>query len=112
MSALTAFILREFPDIIKNQPEIIDTAISAIPAIADTKGSENSNYSNYSRVVSSNFNFGNLQREADWRNEIARKEGRTSRYCRCGRLAECAWPLDRRREMWRYNWCLDTSGNA
>ena len=112
MSALTAFILREFPDIIKNQNEIRDTAISAIPAIPDTKGSENSNYSNYSRVVSSKFNFGSLQREADRVNEIARKEGRTDRFCRCGRLAECAWPLEGPRQMWRCVDCYPVKGRS
>lgn len=45
-----------------------------------------------------------LQREADRRNLQAQREHRSDRYCRCGRLAECAWPLEGRREMWR---CLD-----
>ena len=41
-----------------------------------------------------------LQAVADKRNETARRAKRTDRWCRCGRLAEFAWPLEGRREVW------------
>ena len=64
------------------------------------------------RGTSGTFNWVLLQTEADKRNINAQHNRLTDRYCRCGRLAEYAWPLDRRREIWRCNWCLDTSGKA
>jgi hypothetical protein len=51
-----------------------------------------------------------LQREADRRNIKAQREHLTDRYCRCGRLAEYAWPLEGRREMWRCVDCYPVKG--
>jgi hypothetical protein len=55
--------------------------------------------------TSGTVNWTLLQREADRRNIKAQREHRTDRYCRCGRFAECAWPLESRREMWRCDEC-------
>lgn len=52
------------------------------------------------------------QVEADKRNTVAKREGSTFRYCRCGDYAECAWPLDGRREVWRCFQCIETAGKA
>lgn len=62
--------------------------------------------------TSGTVNWTLLQREADRRNMKAQREHRSDRYCRCGRLAECAWPLEGRREMWRCFDCLDPDGSA
>ena len=51
-----------------------------------------------------------LQRDADRRNDQARRDGRTDRYCRCGKLSMLAWPLEGRREMWRCLECYPTQG--
>lgn len=53
-----------------------------------------------------------LQAEADMRNAKAKRERRTDRYCRCGRLSECAWPLDGQHDVWRCFACLPTNGSA
>ena len=53
-----------------------------------------------------------LQAEADRRNTIAKQERRTDRYCRCGGLSECAWPIDGRREVWRCFSCLPIMGSG
>jgi hypothetical protein len=53
-----------------------------------------------------------LQRDADVRNNQSRFDGKTDRYCRCGRLAELAWPLEGRQEMWRCFGCLEPRGRA
>lgn len=52
------------------------------------------------------------QAEADKRNTQAKREGSTFRYCRCGDYAECAWPLDGRRELWRCFACLPAIGRG
>lgn len=39
-----------------------------------------------------------LQQNADQLNNEARRDGRTDRYCRSGKLSTLAWPLDSRRE--------------
>jgi hypothetical protein len=53
-----------------------------------------------------------LQREADKRNLNALREGITDRWCRCGVLAELAWPIDGRREVWMCPGCAPTAGRA
>jgi hypothetical protein len=53
-----------------------------------------------------------LQNEADRRNLIALREGRTDRFCACGRLARLAWPDGARREVWRCDDCAPTAGRA
>ena len=53
-----------------------------------------------------------LQAEADKRNMKAQSDHLTDRYCRCGRLAEYAWPLEGRREMWRCVDCYPVKGRA
>jgi hypothetical protein len=53
-----------------------------------------------------------LQRDADRRNLNALREGRTDRYCACGRLARLAWPEGNRREVWRCDDCAPTAGRA
>lgn len=57
-------------------------------------------------------NLTSLQREADRRNATEYRNGSTFRYCRCGSLAECAWPLEGRRELWRCFRCLEPMGVA
>lgn len=57
-------------------------------------------------------NINSLQREADRRNAIEHRDGSTFRYCRCGSLAECAWPLEGRRELWRCFRCIEPMGLA
>jgi hypothetical protein len=52
------------------------------------------------------------QRDADRRNLNALREGRTDRYCACGRLARLAWPEGNRREVWRCDDCAPTAGRA
>ena len=64
------------------------------------------------RETSGTVNWTLLQREADRRNIKAQREHRTDRYCRCGRFAECAWPLEGRREMWRCFECLVPDGST
>jgi hypothetical protein len=53
-----------------------------------------------------------LQTKADRRNLTAIREGRTDRYCACGRLARLAWPEGNRREVWRCDECAPTAGRA
>jgi hypothetical protein len=53
-----------------------------------------------------------IQREADRRNLQALREGKTDRYCTCGRLARLAWPEGNRREVWRCDDCAPTVGRA
>lgn len=53
-----------------------------------------------------------LQAEADRHNLKAKRQPSTDRYCRCGRLAELAWPLEGRHEMWRCFRCLEPMGAA
>lgn len=53
-----------------------------------------------------------LQRDADRRNLTALREGRTDRFCACGRLARLAWPEGNRREVWRCDDCAATAGRA
>ena len=62
--------------------------------------------------TSGTVNWTLLQREADRRNLQAQREHRSDRYCRCGRLAECAWTLKGRREMWRCIDCYPVRGHA
>ena len=64
------------------------------------------------RGTSGLINWGLLQAEADRRNAKAKREHSTARYCRCGSLAECAWPLEGRHEMWRCFRCLEPGGSA
>ncbi len=52
------------------------------------------------------------QRDADRRNLNALREGRTDRYCACGRLARLAWPEANRRAVWRCDDCAPTAGRA
>lgn len=52
------------------------------------------------------------QYEADRRNTIAKRQGSTDRYCFCGKLSECAWSFDGRREVWRCFACLPVDGRA
>jgi hypothetical protein len=58
------------------------------------------------------FSIEALQREADRRNLQALREGRTDRFCSCGRLARLAWPEGNRREVWRCDDCAPTAGRA
>lgn len=58
------------------------------------------------------FNNASLQRDADRRNLTALREGRTDRYCACGRLARLAWPDGNLRERWRCDDCAPTAGRA
>jgi hypothetical protein len=58
------------------------------------------------------FSSERLQREADRRNLEALREGRTDRFCSCGRLARLAWPDGNRREVWRCDDCAQTAGRA
>jgi hypothetical protein len=53
-----------------------------------------------------------LQADADDRNREAAREGRTDRFCACGRLATLAWPEGNRREVWRCDDCADAAGRA
>lgn len=62
--------------------------------------------------TSGTVNWALLQAEADKRNIKAQRDRLTDRYCRCGRLAECAWPLDSRREMWLCLECHTPQGSA
>ena len=64
------------------------------------------------RGTSGTVNWVLLQAEADKRNINAQHERLTDRYCRCGRLAEYAWPMDGRREMWRCVDCYPVKGHA
>lgn len=64
------------------------------------------------RGTSGSINWVLLQAEADRRNAKARRENNTDRYCRCGRLAECAWPIDGRREAWRCFTCIEVAGRG
>lgn len=58
------------------------------------------------------FSNERLQREADRRNLAALRDGRTDRFCTCGRLARLAWPEGNRREVWRCDDCAQTAGRA
>jgi hypothetical protein len=58
------------------------------------------------------FSIVALQRDADRRNLQALREGRTDRFCSCGRLARLAWPEGNRREVWRCDDCAQTAGRA
>jgi len=62
--------------------------------------------------TSRTVNWTLLQREADRRNIKAQREHLTDRYCRCGRLAEYAWSLEGRREIWRCVDCYPVKGHA
>ena len=112
MGALSDFIAREFAGATR-APEIkIENRAAAIPAIPAIRATENSQNSQNSRGPDARFNPEALQAEADARNVRAKHEGRTDRYCRCGRLAECAWPLEGGRELWRCFECLPAGGRA
>lgn len=58
------------------------------------------------------FSIEALQRDADRRNLEALRQGRTDRFCACGRLARLAWPEANRREVWRCDDCASTVGRA
>jgi hypothetical protein len=73
---------------------------------------EISNFSNFSSAPSPIFEPVALQREADRRNMEALRQAITDRWCRCGALAELAWPLDGKREVWRCPSCAPTAGRA
>jgi hypothetical protein len=64
------------------------------------------------KVAAPAFVLAGLQREADRRNLTAQREGRTDRFCACGRLARLAWPEGNRREVWRCDECAPTAGRA
>ena len=89
------------------------TSGTSVPLGTVQRGGTNGTVGTLGTVgTSGTVNWVLLQAKADKRNIKAQRDRLTDRYCRCGRLAECAWPLDSRREMWRCNRCLDTSGNA
>lgn len=53
-----------------------------------------------------------LQREADRLNAEAARNHSTDRFCRCGHLAQFAWPGDNGRDVWICAECLPTRGRA
>ncbi len=109
MGALSAFIKKEFCASQNNESENQEPAIIAIPAIFDLENSKNSNPSNYQKLK---ITHEALQAEADKRNAKAKRELNTDRYCRCGSLAECAWPIDGRGEVWRCFICIEVAGRG
>lgn len=52
------------------------------------------------------------QREAGRRNAEAARNYSTDRYCRCGHLAEYAWPGNDGREVWICHECAPTRGRV
>jgi hypothetical protein len=63
-------------------------------------------------TTADDFSAATLQIEADRRNLTAVRDGRTDRFCACGRLARLAWPEGNRREVWRCDDCAPTAGRA
>lgn len=53
-----------------------------------------------------------LQRAADRRNAEAARNHLTDRFCRCGHLAEFAWPGDDGRDVWICQECAPTRGRS
>ena len=64
------------------------------------------------RGTSGTVNWALLVAEADKQNTKAKREHSTDRYCLCGRLADCAWLTDRRRENWQCVDCYPVRGNT
>lgn len=62
--------------------------------------------------TSGTVNWALLQAEADKRNTKAQRDRLTDKYCRCGRLAECAWPLGKGRKIGRCLECHPPQGSV
>lgn len=58
------------------------------------------------------YDSARLQAHADRRNRDAARNNSTYRFCRCGHLAQFAWPGDDGRDQWICHECAPTRGRA